>query len=221
MRNLHVRPVRAAVATSIFIVVGAVAMPASAVRGTEPPDDESGEPVVSVIGDSRVALSVTHRAEWILSDLVVVTGVGDPCQDTLHFELGIEHQSGVQSAVTIELVPADCEAPADSPGNGDHGLYRTIDDVPEPIGVEHVETPIGAAIVFDQAYYECTNQCDDFLDRVAIVTLDDPADQRYPTVVIRDEAGQLDAAMLDEEEFAELLQGLSRLEDPTVATTEG
>jgi hypothetical protein len=225
MRNLHLRPVRAAVATSIFASVGAMAMSASAARGTEPPDDGSGEPVVSVIDDPRVALSVTHRADWVLADEVVLLSGGDdgsnPCSDALRFVLGIQHETRVQSAVTIELVPVDCDDDDDSIGNGWHGLYRTIDDVPEPIGVEHVETPIGAAVVFDQEYYECTNQCDDFLDRVAIVTLDDPADQRYPTVVIRDDAGQLDAGMLDEEEFAALLQRLGRLDDAAAATTEG
>ena len=55
--------------------------------------------------------------------------------------------SGV--GISVELVPVDCEADNSQIGNGFHGLYRTIDDVPEPIGVEHVETPVGAAFEFD------------------------------------------------------------------------
>ncbi len=88
----------------------------------------------------------------------------------------------------IEAVPTTCEeATANDAqiGNGYHGVFRTLADVPEPRGVEEVATGLGPASVFTQEYYECTNECDEWDEPVAIVTLDEPVDPGYPTLVVR------------------------------------
>jgi hypothetical protein len=83
----------------------------------------------------------------------------------------------------IEAVPTDCAlaGPID-PGDGEHGRYRTIDDVADPIDVEDVDTALGPAVLFAQHY-------DDAEEALAIVTLDDPVDPNYPTLVIRSDDG--------------------------------
>jgi hypothetical protein len=86
----------------------------------------------------------------------------------------------------IEAVPTDCAlAGSIESGDGEHGRYRTIADVPEPIDVEEVDTALGPAVLFTQRY-------DDVEEAVAIVTLDEPVDPDYPTLAIRSDGGDFD-----------------------------
>ncbi len=100
----------------------------------------------------------------------------------------------------VEAVPTECDAASSSSsiGNGSHGTYRTIDDVPEPEDVGSVETLLGDAVVFTQEYYECTNSCERWHEPVAIITLDDPVDPDYPTLVVRAERVELSRSDLEE-----------------------
>jgi hypothetical protein len=83
----------------------------------------------------------------------------------------------------IEAVPTDCAlAGPIEPGGGEHGRYRTLDDVADPLDVEDVDTALGPAVIFTQRY-------DDVEEALAIVTLDDPVDPDYPTLVIRSDEG--------------------------------
>jgi hypothetical protein len=67
------------------------------------------------------------------------------------------------------------------PGNGRHGTYRTIADIPAErrSGAVTVHTALGEAIAFDQSYYECTNSCKTYREPVAVITLAHPRDQAY------------------------------------------
>ena len=95
--------------------------------------------------------------------------------------------------VRFQAVPWVCEEAANSDeiGNGFHGLYRTLADVPDPKDVEKRDTDLGSAEVFTQEYYECTNSCEKWDEPVAIVTLDDPVDPYYPTLVVRVERNDI------------------------------
>jgi hypothetical protein len=97
-------------------------------------------------------------------------------------------------------VPSDCEVAGSnsSIGNGQHGLYRTLEDVPEPEAVDTTTTALGEATVFVQEYFECTNECERWDEPVAIITLDDPVDPAYPTLVLRGEQDRLARSELEE-----------------------
>ena len=94
--------------------------------------------------------------------------------------------------LVVEAVRSDCEPESQQINNGHHGTYRTLDDVPKPQDVEKVKTYLGPAVVFTQKYLEATNVTTDYTEPVAIVTLDDPVDADYPTLVVRSEQGELD-----------------------------
>ncbi|MEU3270013.1 hypothetical protein ABZ639_04155 [Saccharomonospora sp. NPDC006951] len=87
--------------------------------------------------------------------------------------------------LVVEAFPPECEGKTDRVGNGNHGYYRSLADVPQPVDVRRVTTGLGEAEVFTQEYFECTNSCSDWQEPVAIVTLDDPVDEDYPTLVVR------------------------------------
>ena len=46
-------------------------------------------------------------------------------------------------------------------------------------------------IVFGQRYFECTNSCRNFVEPVAIITVDEPVDPGYPTLVLISTKGEL------------------------------
>lgn len=105
---------------------------------------------------------------------------------------------GFAGDLSIEMHATGCDDLDTQPLNGRHGAYRSLDDVEEPLDVEQVETPIGPAQVFVQTYAECTNFCRDFDEPVAIVALDDPVDEAYPTLVVRSDRGALSRDRLTE-----------------------
>jgi len=109
-------------------------------------------------------------------------------------------REGSSLRLVIEAVPASCpDAGVDTQiGNGFHGVYRTVDDVPDPQDRESVDTDLGSATVFTQKYFECTNSCEDWSEPVAIITLDAPVDVGYPTLVVRGEKETLSRAELEE-----------------------
>ena len=116
----------------------------------------------------------------------------------------------LQDELTIEAVSAQCSADllgGDPLMNGDHGTYRSIDDVADPIDPARMSTPIGEAEVFEQQYSEHTNFSRDWTEPVAIVTLAAPADDEFSSLVIRSDKGSLSRA-----ELVEVLESLRALE---------
>lgn len=55
----------------------------------------------------------------------------------------------------------------DNPLNGRHGWFS---EPPPSAEVEAVDTPVGTAKVFTSTYTECTNDCNDYADEVAVVS---------------------------------------------------
>jgi hypothetical protein len=70
------------------------------------------------------------------------------------------------------------------PGNGSHGVYRMIADIPDERrgGATTVHTALGDATLFTQPYYECTNSCRNYTEAVAVIALDRPADPAFRTL---------------------------------------
>lgn len=140
-------------------------------------------------------------------DVPVGTGIDFVDHDSVNSggELVCDHTGyGMNDhGLAVETVAMDCDLPDQRVMNGSHGLYRTLADVPKPRDVAEVDTGLGPAEVFVQDYSESTNFTTDYVEPVAIVTLDDPVRLDYPTLVIRSEQGEL-----DREEFTELVRSL-------------
>ena len=111
----------------------------------------------------------------------------------------------------LEAVPTSCPDAEQNTeiGNGKHGVYRVLDDVPEPKDVEQLETELGSVEVFEQSYFECTNECDRWDEPVAIVTVDDPVDPAYPTLVVRAHRDQVERST-----FEDLVETLAAAYEP-------
>jgi hypothetical protein len=105
-----------------------------------------------------------------------------------------------EARLVVEAVPTQCAEAQENTeiGNGRHGVYRTVADVPEPREEKSVDTGLGTATLFTQTYFECTNSCDNGNEPVAIVTLDAPVDAGYPTLVVRGEKETVSRADLEE-----------------------
>ncbi|GAA4909311.1 hypothetical protein LX16_2903 [Stackebrandtia albiflava] len=109
------------------------------------------------------------------------------------------------AGLVVEAVSRHCDPdPSQQIINGDHGTYRTVRDVPEPLGLTRVDTYAGPADVFTQIYTEYTNTTTEYEEPVAIVTFDLPVNPDYPTLVIRSSQGGMDI-----EEFTTLVENLS------------
>lgn len=145
------------------------------------------------VEDDRVGITIIHPREFQLervSDAEIDDRHGETCM--------VPRWRLMRPGETLEIesVPADCDVDNADPGNGDHGYYRTLDDcahVECEENAEELRTSAGTAHLFTQPYYECTNECDDYTDRVAIVTLDRPTDPNHPTVVIRSNKDEIPA----------------------------
>ncbi len=178
-------PVGPGMRTLLALAAIAVVVPLSACEGS-----------VSVGGDATHQLEVrgAHTGfdlevpvDWAITDVWDAAACGSVSYDVA--------EDGATRLV-IEAVPTSCaEAGQDSQiGNGFHGIYRTVDDVPEPEDSAIVSTKLGEATVFTQEYFECTNECERWDEPVAIVTVDTPVDAGYPTLLIRAEKDKVSRA---------------------------
>ena len=140
---------------------------------------------------THTAFAVEVPDDWAITDV----WDADTCGSVSY----VVAEDGERRLV-VEAVPTSCpDAGQDSQiGNGFHGVYRTLDDVPDPQDPEDVTTGTGQATVFTQEYFECTNSCDRWDEPVAIVTLDQPVDAGYPTLVLRGEKDSVSRAELEE-----------------------
>ena len=99
---------------------------------------------------------------------------------------------GKAGSVRLVAYASTCEAGDNGqPGNGRHGVYRGIADIPSDrrSGATTVHTALGEATVFTQPYYECTNSCRNYTEAVAVIVLDRPADPAYTTLTAYAEKG--------------------------------
>ncbi|GAA3651320.1 hypothetical protein [Microbacterium marinilacus] len=112
------------------------------------------------------------------------------------------------SDLTLEAHSSACAGLEQGPrANGSHGVYVSLEDVAEPREAAEVQTRLGPAQVFVQQYTECTNLCRDFEEPVAIISLDDPDDASYPSLVLRSDRGEL-----SRDELTEIVTSLRALE---------
>ncbi|KUJ67003.1 hypothetical protein ACZ90_31805 [Streptomyces albus subsp. albus] len=77
------------------------------------------------------------------------------------------------------------------PINGRHPSYRTTADIPAEVNksARTVRTALGPARVFTQEYTMCTQECRTYDEPFAVITLDKPADPRYPALVFTSQDG--------------------------------
>lgn len=82
--------------------------------------------------------------------------------------------------------------------NGNHGVYRTVEDVPGERrgGAVTVQTVLGEATVFSQAYSEYTNSSNHYTEPVAVITLKQPVDPAYRTITVLSPKGELSLEQL-------------------------
>lgn len=152
------------------------------------------------VQDDRVAFAVTVPNR--LSAIDDVSSDPDPECPVLQYDFGM---TNAHRPLTILAVGTECDRGSDRLMNGNHGTYRTIEDVANPIDLEQMDTDLGPAQVFIQEYEEHTNVSRSFEEPVAIVTLDDPVDSRFPTLLLRSEAGKL-----SRERFTEVVASLEQ-----------
>jgi hypothetical protein len=158
------------------------------------PADERRE---MLIDDDRLAISITVPSELVLDSISTSTRVESCPMPT--YALAGDSYNGPQ--LWMELPPSDCRLGENDNariGNGDHGVYRRLDDVGSALDVREVETGIGTATVFTQEYFECTNSCTTYLEPVAIIALDDPVTPEHRTLLVRGIRDGLSREDLDE-----------------------
>lgn len=68
--------------------------------------------------------------------------------------------------------------------NGQRVQYRSISDVESGEIVEARDVSVGTATAIADVYIECTNDCTEYEDRIVLVELDAPPDERFPGVMI-------------------------------------
>lgn len=185
-RDITIAAVVGATAVVLVVALGGLGWSALAKRTTR-----------LEVATTRVAFAVELPADAGLTD-VTTSSPSDECQSVV-FE-------STYGGLVFESLAPDCSIrEGGGIGNGNHGRYRTLDDVPKPEDVEHVGTDgLGDAVVFTQQYYECTNSCTNWDEPVVIVTLEAPVDPDYSALVVRSEKAEL-----DRDDFTEIVRTMS------------
>jgi hypothetical protein len=166
-------------------------VPLAGCSGTLSIGDDGEESHQLEVRGTRTAFSVEVPDDWGITDVWDASRCGS---------VSYRVAQASSQRLLVEAVPTSCAEAAENTqvGNGFHGVYRTLDDVPEPKGKATVTTGLGEAVVFTQKYFECTNSCDDWAEPVAIITLDSPVDPAYPTLVVRGEKDTVSRADLED-----------------------
>ncbi len=156
--------------------------------------------------DTTTTIKLTGlQLELTLPDSMRLTSISDGSAEAPRIGCQIEAASfDYGSSFAVEAVPSACDIHNGGTGNGYHGHYRTVADVPTNPRLTALRLSIGDAQVFEQPYFECTNSCHHYTDRIAIVTLRHPTDSEHPTIVLR-----TDTRSLGESQFEHVLYGLS------------
>lgn len=195
-------PRRSSVRTGWIVaaVVGAVAVVLLGLRAVGALGSASADRDISIDGE-HVAITMTVPNGLAIDEVSANPGnSADPDCPTVRYALGND--------LVVEAVSTGCTVEPDPEVmNGDHGTYRTLADVADPINAREVTTTAGQAHVFVQHYEEHTNMSRDWEEPVAIVTLDDPVDADFPTLTLRS-----DKAALSRDELTEVVMSLAPLE---------
>ncbi|MDA3649439.1 hypothetical protein LZ318_02975 [Saccharopolyspora indica] len=135
------------------------------------------------IDDGRLAIELTVPGHLAIDEVSVNPEDAPDCPAT-RYEFGDD--------LVLEAFSTGCAVAAPQRVlNGRHGTYRTLADVPGAIDVQEVATGVGRAQVFLQDYEEHTNFSSEWREPVAIVTLDDPVDAEFPTLLLRSDKAAL------------------------------
>lgn len=147
------------------------------------------------IDDHRLGIEIELPEGFAITD-IRPGGEVEGCPTALYRLAAVDDH---RAALTVTLIPADCRLPEEQRVlNGRHGVYTSIEDVPEPIDVRTVRTEIGQATVFSQEYVECTNSCTTTVEPVAIIAVRDPVDPDYPVLMLRGDGDTIDREALEE-----------------------
>jgi hypothetical protein len=101
---------------------------------------------------------------------------------------------GPDRYLRLSVFARSCAASGNArPGNGRHGGYRSVADIPADrlAASVTVHTVLGDAVAFTQPYYECTNSCHTYTEPVAMITLDHPYDPAHPAPMVYSEKGTI------------------------------
>lgn len=155
-------------------------------------DDDGGATTHTLeVRGSHTAFDLEVPVAWAITDV----WDADTCGSVSY----VVAEEGRRRLV-VEAVPSACaEAGRDEQiGNGFHGTYRTVEDIPDPQEPATVPTALGEATVVTQEYFECTNSCERWDEPIAVVTVREPVDAAYPTLVVRGEKDSVTRAELEE-----------------------
>jgi hypothetical protein len=101
---------------------------------------------------------------------------------------------GSDGTVSLTAYAGSCPGGTNtSLGNGRHGVYRTVADIPADRRAAAVTVPtaLGDAVVFNQPYYECTNSCHNYTEPVAVITLRQPQTADFRTLTVYSAKGTI------------------------------
>lgn len=165
---------------------------------TDPTDEEpldEPEPVVwpgdgeaeqeMDLGEGLVALL---PEQWEVTPLALSD---NPERDCPPLEGSLDTGDGY---IVLEMHPANCDVEhsrGDQIGNGRHGEYVELEDVPDPLRVEEQDVPAGHLTTFSQIYFEATNSYNEYEDNVGLLELTTPSDPERPTLMLLDSKGEL------------------------------
>ncbi len=193
------RPTRCAVG-----LLGVAALLFSGCRGDSgghidyaPPSPSATDLVISRLDRSPLAFAIKARPGDGLEPGGSLSTTSDG--RTCIVAKAIFRTAGKDNLLGFEAVPEDCRIQQE-PRNGQHGHYRTVDDVRAVNGngirSVRIDTALGPAEVFSQKYEECTNSCRTYNEPAAIISLTAPSDIKYPSLEVYGPHGIIDTAQL-------------------------
>lgn len=162
---------------AVLLGVAACGDDAAAPEDVEPADDVTDEEVATTA--LGLGLVADLPASWEVDELEPATPQPGCTAANGSIRAGQE-----RLALIMPSTACSTGSPQDAPLNGDHGRYLSIADVHDPLEAEQRDVDAGQLELFEQEYEECTQECVVYMDRVALVRLDDPPDPDRPTLMI-------------------------------------
>ena len=83
-----------------------------------------------------------------------------------------------QGRIELERWSPECRQPVFL--NGSRGWFATAADVPDATAVEELSSPAGPVTYLEHEYTECTNSCQSWPMRYALLAEADPSDAQHP-----------------------------------------
>lgn len=146
-------------------------------------DDEPAEPPPSTVGPGTEIVESTGLTLDPASGYGAV-GLLEPVEgpESCRGWQGSVVGDDTGASVTIALWGEGCVSTEGL--NGQRVQYRSVSDVLSGEVGETREVAVGTATVIDDLYVECTNECDEYEDRIVLVELAQPTDPAFPSVMI-------------------------------------